>query len=89
VQVRCVLPPRHGRLRCEIITALRQPTAGQLEGSVAAQIIEVIGIRIAAGDGEDAGAQDVFQQVRDTRRLAVIGDHRGQCRTETKPSVGA
>ena len=54
-----ILPARHGRLRAQIVAAVRQPAAGQLERRVGAQDIEVIGILVAAGDGKDAGAQNV------------------------------
>jgi hypothetical protein len=79
---------RDGRLRGEIITALRQTPAGQLERRVAAQIIKVVRIGIAASDRKDAGTQDVFQMMRDAPCISVIGDHSGQCCTETKLSVG-
>ena len=60
-QAGCVLPARHGRLRTQIAPAVRQVTAGQLESGIAAQMIEVVGIFVAAGDGQDASAQDVGQ----------------------------
>jgi len=42
-------------------TAVGQPPAGELEGRVAAQPVEIVGVLIAAGNGEDASAQDVGQ----------------------------
>ena len=53
-QVRGVLPARHRRLRGQIVAALRQPPTGQLKRRIVAQIVEIVGIRIAAGNGEDA-----------------------------------
>ena len=41
-------------------------------------MIEVVGILVAAGDGEHAGAQDVGDAVRHQQRIARIGDHRRQ-----------
>jgi hypothetical protein len=38
-------------------------TAGQLEGGIAAQMIEVVGIFVAEGDGQDARAQNVRQRM--------------------------
>src|SRR5829696_6238161 len=32
----------------------RQPPAGELEGGVGAQAVEIVGVFVAAGDGEDA-----------------------------------
>ena len=47
-------------------------------------MIKVIGIRIAASNGEDAGTQDVLQPVRDTPLLAAIGDNSGQRRAQAE-----
>ena len=55
-QSRRVLPARHGRLRAQVRPALRQPPAGELEGRIGAQPVEIVGVLVAAGDGEDAGA---------------------------------
>ena len=41
-------------------------------------MIEVVGVLVAAGDGEHAGAQDVGDAVGDERRVSRIGDQRGQ-----------
>ena len=43
-QVGCVLQPRDRRLRDQIGAALRQPSAGHLEGRVAAQSVEVYAV---------------------------------------------
>ena len=40
--------------------------AGQLERGIAAQMVEVVGILVAAGDSQDAGAQDVGKRMHDT-----------------------
>ena len=41
-------------------------------------MIEVIGVFVAAADGQHARAQDVGDAVRDEQRIARIGDQRGQ-----------
>ena len=39
-----------------MVSAFWQAPTGQFEGRVLAQIIQIIGIRVSASDGEDAGA---------------------------------
>lgn len=87
-QRRGVLPARQGRLRAQVRSAVGQAAAGQLEGRVAAQGVEVVGIFPAAGDGQDAGAQDVRQSMDDARRIAVIGDHRRQLVRQSQTPLG-
>ena len=41
-------------------------------------MIEVVGVLIAAGDGEHAGAQDICDAVRHEQRVSWIGDQRRQ-----------
>lgn len=53
-QGRCVLPARYGRLAHQVRPALRQSPAGELEGGVGPKTIEIVGILVAAGDGQDA-----------------------------------
>src|SRR5262249_24558753 len=62
-QVRGVLPAGHGRLRTKIQRAIRQSSAGQLEGGVKAQPIEIVGILVAAGDRQNASPQNLRQPV--------------------------
>jgi len=57
----------------QVVAALRQPSTGQLESRVAAQIIQVIGIGVAAGNSEDTATQDVRHCVGDLRRVAMVG----------------
>ena len=71
-QIRCVLPTRHCRLRGELLAALRQAFAGQLERWVVAQVVQIVGVGVATGDGEDTGPQNIREGVRDVRRVAVI-----------------
>jgi hypothetical protein len=83
-----VLPTRHGRLRTQITPAVRQVAAGQLDGGVTAQMIEVVGIFVATRDGKNAGAQDVGKRVNNTRWVASIGDLRGKLVGDFNASLG-
>ena len=62
-QARRVLKARHGRLAHQVRTALWQPPAGKLEGRVGTQAIEVIGVFVTAGDGQDARQQNLRERV--------------------------
>ena len=77
-QRRRILPTRHRRLRAQITAAIGQAPAGQLEAGIGAQMIEVVGVLIAAGDGEHAGAQNVVDAVRHQQRITRVGDQRRQ-----------
>jgi hypothetical protein len=74
---------------CEAGPALRQSSAGQLEARVLAQMVEVVGIRIAAGNREDTRTQDVGDLMDDVRRAAVVRDQPGQRIHQAQPPVGA
>ena len=82
-----VLPARDGRLRAQIGAAVGQPPAGQLERRIGAQPVEVVGVLIAAGDGEDAGPQDVGQPMGDPLRVAAVRDHRGELLGDAEPPL--
>jgi len=75
-------------LRGEVAAALRQPPAGQFERRVFTQIVQVIAVGIAAGDGEDAGAQDVRHGVGDQSRVAMVRDDRGQRIDQAEALIG-
>jgi hypothetical protein len=60
-QARRVLPTRQGRLRAQIIAGIGQAPAGKLERRILAQMIEVVRILIAAGDGQNARAKDTAE----------------------------
>jgi hypothetical protein len=75
-------------LRGEVIAALRQPPAGQLERWVFAQIVQIVGIGIPAADGEDAGAQDVRHGVGNQGWIAMIRNERSQHIDQAKAFVG-
>src|SRR5262252_7654941 len=53
-------------------------TARQLEGGIAAQMIEVVGIFVAAGDGKNTSAQNVRKRVYNSARFAPIDDLRSK-----------
>jgi hypothetical protein len=65
LQRRRVLKSRERRLRTKIPAAVRQPSAGELERRITAQLIEIVGVLIAAGDGERTSADHVGKRVRD------------------------
>ena len=50
-----VLQPRDGGLAHQVVPALGQAAAGELEGGVGAQVVEVVRILIATGNRQDAG----------------------------------
>ena len=85
---RHVLPARHGRLRAGVGAAVRQPSAGQLEARIAAQLVEVVGVLVAAGDRQDARPQDVGRAVAHQQRMAPVGDQPSQPRREAKLPIG-
>ena len=87
-QVRRIFPPRHRRLRTQIGAAVGQTVAGELEAGVCAQMVEIIGILLAASDGQHAGTHDVFDAVRHTLWIAPIGKQRRQTRCHTDPPLG-
>jgi hypothetical protein len=62
----------------DIVPAIRQVATGQLEGGITPQIIEIIGIFVAARDGQDASAQDVRKRMNNPCRVAPIGDLRSK-----------
>jgi len=77
---RRVLPTRHRRLRAQIAAAVGQAVAGQLEGRIGAQVVEVVGVFVDAGDGEDARAQDVIDAVGHQGGVARVRDQPRQLR---------
>ena len=86
-QCRRVLPARDGRLRAQIGAAVGQPATGQLERRVQAQPVEIVAIFVAAGDGEDPGAQDIGQQMGDPALIAFVRDHCGEPLGDAQPPL--
>lgn len=58
----------------QVMVAVGQASAGELEAGGGAQVVEVVGILVAASDGEHAGSQDVGDAVRHEQRIARIGN---------------
>ena len=83
-----ILPARDGRLRAQVGAAVGQPAASQLEPRIGAQPVEIVGILPAAGDGKDAGAQDIGQPMGDPVRIAAVRDHRREPRGDAEPAFG-
>ena len=57
-----------GRPRC------RAAAAGELEGGIGSKRVEIVGVLIAAADGEDASPDHVGEAVGDPRRIATVRD---------------
>ena len=72
----------------EVVSTFWQSSTGQFESGVLAQIIQIIGIRVAASDGEDPGTQDVRHRMCAQVGVAMVGDDRSQCVDQAKSSVG-
>jgi len=45
--------------RMDEISATRQPSTAELEGRVVARAVEISGVLITAGDGENVRVQDI------------------------------
>jgi len=87
-QGRRVLPTRHGRLRAQIVSRIGQSPAGKLEGGILAQMVEVVSILVAAGDGENASAKDAPERMGDQQWIARIGDDGGELVRHSQPALG-
>ena len=87
-QARSILQARQRRLGTQIATAVRQPSAGQLECRIGPQMIEVVGVLVAAADREHAGAEHVDNAVHDPRRIAPIREHPRQIVGQTETPLG-
>src|SRR5215475_8783769 len=62
--------------------------AGQLEGGVKAQPIEIVGILVAAGDCQNASPQNLRQPVHKPQRITWISDHRRKLLGDREPPFG-
>jgi hypothetical protein len=65
-------------LRGQVNAGFRQPSAGELEGGVLAQIVKIIRIRVAAGDREHTRAQNIGHRMSDQVGVSMVGDDGGQ-----------
>ncbi|MGY4447782.1 hypothetical protein ACVWZR_002442 [Bradyrhizobium sp. i1.3.1] len=87
-QARRILQPRQSRLGTQIPVRVRQPTAGELERRIRPQMIEVIGVLVAAADREHPGAEHMDKAVHDPRRIAPIREHPRQIDRQTETPLG-
>ncbi len=87
-QRRRILQPRQRRLRTQVRAGVGQPSAGKLERRIGAQEIQIVGILIAAGDGEDAGADHVGAGMADARWIAMVGKAARQPVGDAKTLLG-
>ena len=69
------------------MAAVRQAPTGQLEAGIGTQMIEIVGILIAAGDGQHASAQNIGDTVRDQLWIAPIGDQPSETIRDPKPPL--
>ena len=83
-----VLQPRQGGLRTQVRAARGQPPAGEFEGGIGAQEVEIVGVLITAGDSENAGADHVGERVGDARGIALIGEAARQTIGDAEPALG-
>ena len=60
---------------------------GELEGCVAAQPVEIVGVLIAAGDRENPGAQNLGQAMGDAAGIAFVRDHHHQPFGKVEPPL--
>ena len=70
------------------MSRIGQPPAGKLERWILAQMIEVVRVLIAAGDGENARAKDAVQRMGDQQWIARIGDNGGEFVRQSQPALG-
>ena len=87
-QARRVLPTRHGRLRAQIVARIGQAPASELESRILAQTIEIVGILVAAGDGQNARAKNAVERMGDQQGIARIGDDGRELARDAQPAFG-
>ena len=71
----------------QIGSTVGEPSAGELEGRVAAQPVEIVGVLIAAGDRENPGAQNIGQPMGDAAGIAFVRDHGRQPLGKAEPPL--
>jgi hypothetical protein len=79
---------KRGAAKTQIPIRVRQPAAGELEGRIVAQPVEVVAILVAAGDGEDTRTDHVGKAVHDPARVTPVWEHSGQLLSQTEPTIG-
>ena len=84
---RCVLQPRHRRLRAQGGARLRRAPDRHLEHRIGAQRVAVVRVLVAGRDGEHAKAQHVGDRVRDAVGIATVGNARRQPLGDAEPAL--
>jgi hypothetical protein len=64
------------------------PAASKLEGRVGAQEVEVDGVLVAGGDGEDARADHVGDRMCNAQGIVAVGKAPGQPLGDAQPRLG-
>ena len=59
-----------------------------MKAGIGAQVVEIVSVLVAAGDGEHAGAQDVGDAVGHKIRIARVGDQRGELVGDPQTPLG-
>ena len=85
-QRRRVLPARDGGLRTQIGARIGKPPAGELEGWIGPQKVEIVAVGIAAGNRKHARSEHILDGVGDVRRVARIVDQSGK-RSGDRPAA--
>lgn len=70
-----------------MVSGFRQAATGHFERGVPAQVVQIVGIGVAAGDGQDAGTQDIRHRMGDPQRVAMVGHQGGQRLHQADPLV--
>jgi len=83
-----ILEARQRGLRGRILARHRIATQQKLVNRIAAQAGGVVGVGIAAGDGEHALRQQLFQRVIDLARLPLVPQTGGQTGDQSVAPVG-
>jgi len=84
---RRILEARQGRLAHQIIARLGQASAGQLEGRIKTQNVEVVAVLVAAGNGEHPRPDHVDVSVGRARGVAPVAHAGGQQVGNPEPSL--
>lgn len=87
-QVGRIFPPGHGGLTGETDLRIRRLAERHLERGVVAQAVQIVGIFIPCRDREIPRQQNVRQYVAHPRRIALIGDMRGEASRDPELLLG-
>ena len=71
------------------MAAVGQAAAGELEAGIGAQMIKIIGVLVAASDGEHAGAQNIGDAVRHEQWIARISNQTCQPISDPQTALGS